>query len=70
VQDLLKEYNVILMVITFDEIITSPQLEELISISSDSRILKNPSQDMIKEVFLQIQNYQFQSTPLILETFN
>jgi hypothetical protein len=46
------------------------ELEELTSLSHEGRMLFNPTKEIINDLFLQISNYKFQSTPLILETFN
>jgi hypothetical protein len=45
-------------------------LEDLASVTTEGRLLLNPGEEVVKDLFLQISNYQFQSTPLILETFN
>ena len=72
VQQLLREYGINLIIMSFGQVSSHSQsiFEELTNVTTDGRVLSNPNHDVIKDLFLQISNYKFQSTPLILETFN
>lgn len=47
------------------------ELENLCSFTEEGKLLPNPSNLEIEEVFASLQNYKFfVNAPLILETFN
>ena len=72
VQTLLTQFGINLVVIGFGQVDDASKREfsELTKVTLDGRLIMNPSNAAIRDLFLQISNYKFQSTPLILETFN
>ena len=74
VQKLLKQYAINLIILCFTtqplDAMTRQHFDDLTSVNNDGRVIINPSQHVIRDLFLQISNYKFQQTPLILETFN
>ena len=72
VQLLLKQFGINLIVLGFGQMDgqSRREFEDFTNATNDGRVLMNPTHADIKDLFLQISNYTFQSTPLILETFN
>ena len=69
-QHLLKQFNINFLVLGFGMDNNSKvSFEELTNVTNEGKVILNATKENIKEIFLNISNYTFQSTPLILETF-
>ena len=72
-KEVLRQFKANLIIIGLGEHLARQDfrhLEELCQAGNEGRICVNPSEEALKELFLSISNYKFQSLPLIYETFN
>ena len=71
-QALLKQFHTNFILLSYGDLTPQAQadFESFTSATNDGRILLNPTSEVVKELFMQISNYQFKATPQILETFN
>jgi hypothetical protein len=72
VQALLKQFRTNFILLSYGDLTPKAKadFESFTSVMNDGRILLKPTSNVVKELFMQISNYQFKATPLILETFN